>query len=701
MSTPPHPAAGPAAQPMSAEPLLRRGFALHQAGDVAGAEAVYRRALAIDPRDHRGLTLLAGLLEMRGDAKAAETLYRQAVAVAPEAPAARLQLASLCLRQDAPAEALALILPYVNGRPADPKGWRIRARAAHALGDMKDAADSYARALAAGDASAAAPLAHMLQAAEDWAGAAEAYERALPLEPENASLHGALGNVYSKLKRSTEAIARYRRAIELDPKLIAAQSALGLELHQIGDYAEAAVHYERALAMADTPAAKADILNNLANVRLAQGEIRQAQSLYRDLLAEAPAYPAAARNLCMAIAYDDDADAETLANICAAAVAGMSVASRPPLGATDGRALRIGFVSADLRSHSVAAFVEPLFRCFDPNEIECHAYALASNPDRITDRLKGLASGWRDAAKWSDREICEAVRADGVDILIDLAGHTGDARLGVFAARPAPVQATWLGWPATTGLKAIDFKLSDALLTPPGATEAFTEQTLNLAGPVLCFQPPDDAPPPAPPPMLANGYPTFGSFNRIFKASPRTLRLWAAVLAAVPGSRMLLKDAAFRCPKTTAGILGRMAAAGIDLKRVTTLGSTPDRASHLELYSRVDVALDSVPYNGVTTTSEALWMGVPAVTLVGDRSLARHGLTVLTHAGLAECVATDEAGFIERARNLVADPNALTARRRDIRRDLAKSALLDGPAFAANFAAACREMVRRVRAAGD
>jgi predicted O-linked N-acetylglucosamine transferase (SPINDLY family) len=395
----------------------------------------------------------------------------------------------------------------------------------------------------------------------------------------------------------------------------------------------------------------------------------------------------------MATAYDDGKSAADLAAVCAEAVQDLVIAPRFAMSNTDGRPLKIGFVSADLRGHSVSAFVEPLFANADPSEIELLVYANIAKPDAVTERLKSHVSLWRDTNDWDDHETSVAVAADGVDILFDLAGHTGDARLDLFALRPAPVQASWLGWPATTGLAAIDFKLSDALLTPADTTEPFTETPLNLAGPALCFQPPSFAPEVAPLPALANGHITFGSFNRIAKASPRTLALWAEVLTAMPSAQLYLKDNAFRCPVATAHYSDRLTAAGITPDRVTLNPSTTAKDEHLTHYGQVDIALDSVPYNGVTTTCEALWMGVPTVSLVGESSLSRYGLSVLTHAGFESCVATDGKGYVERALKLASNPTELSAIRQGMREHLKTTALLDGPAFAHNFAAGCREMV--------
>lgn len=678
----------------SIDARLRDGFRRQSDGDLTGAEAVYRDVLAEAPEEPRALTLLAAVRESAEDRDAARDLYRRALQASPEAPAPRLKLANLILTDGDAEAALNLIRPFTAAAPNEPQGWRVRARAAYAAKQYAEAAECWGKLEALGDPRAASHLGKALQALGNHAGAAVAYRRLLAREPDNGTVVAALGDALAKSRDKEGAIEALARAVELEPDHKDARAALGYELSCVGWYEEAATVYTAHLPNARNVA---DLLNNLGNCRLAQGRPRLAQSIYRQALVDDPHNQPAVRNLCMATAYDDGKTSADLAAACRMAVAGLEIAPRPPIPAISDRPVRVGLVSADLRAHSVAAFVEPLFAHADAHEIDLRVYSLVSRPDAVTARLQVLVDRWVDIHDLETEAAFDAIRADGVDVLIDLAGQTSDARFDVFARRPAAVQASWLGWPATTGFAAIDFKLSDELLTPEDTTETLTERPMNLAGPAICFQPPDDAPPVADAPILTNGYPTFGSFNRVFKASARTLALWAGVLAACPTGRLLIKDGAFRCAATTARFQDRLVAAGIDPARATLLPSTATRAEHLEVYGQVDVALDSVPYNGVTTTSEALWMGVPTVTMPGDQALSRYGLSVLTAAGQSDCVATDPADFAARAAGLVADPPRLAERRGLMRRTVAESALLDGPAFARNFAKACRDMVETVR----
>lgn len=680
------------AGPADIERLLRQGFARQSAGDAASAEAIYAQVLELRPNEHRALTLSAALAQASGDEAAAAERYAAALAARPNAPAPRLELARLRFRQGDARTALDLIRPFTTAMPGDVKGWRLRGQAADALGESAEAIACYERALAAGDQRVAPLLGQALSRSGEKARAAAVYAAAIAREPENAKLHGVLADALAATDRAHEAIESYRRAVTLDPGLYEAHGGLGVALQSLGRYEDAANAYLAALEGAPD---RWEVLHNLAGCRLDQGRPRLAQAIYDDVIRRNPTYQPSRRNRCLAVAYDEDTSPADLAAACRAAVADITVGPRPPARPLGDRAVRVGLVSADFRSHSVSAFVEPLLDYADPAAIVIHAYASIARPDHVTARIADKAAHWRDMTGADAATLAAAVRADRIDILIDLAGHTGDAQLDVFGLRPAAVQASWLGWPATTGFAAIDFKLSDALLTPAGGAEPFAETPWNLNGPALCFRPPDDAGPVAPPPMLKNGYPTFGSFNRIAKASPRTIGLWAEIMAARPDARLLLKDKAFLCPAATERILRRLANAGIATERVTVHGQTPRKADHFALYGAMDVALDCMPYNGVTTTSEALWMGVPTVALAGQSSLSRYALAVLSHAGFPEWVADAPADYVACALALADDPPALARIRRDMRGRLAASPLMDGRRFARSFEAACRGMFAR------
>jgi predicted O-linked N-acetylglucosamine transferase (SPINDLY family) len=270
------------------------------------------------------------------------------------------------------------------------------------------------------------------------------------------------------------------------------------------------------------------------------------------------------------------------------------------------------------------------------------------------------------------------IRDDAIDILVDLAGHTAGNRLPIFGCKPAPIQMTWIGYPDTTGMTAIDYRLTDEVADPPGETDSLhTEKLIRIPGGCWAYTGPGNAPAPAAPPAITNGFVTFGSFNNLPKVTPQVLETWAEILKRVPRSRLLLKASGLRGQLARDYVLSHLKASGLDPQRVQLLSWAPTTGSHLELYNRIDIALDTFPYNGTTTTCEALWMGVPVVTFPGNRHVARVGASLLTHAGCGEWIGKDLDGYIEKAVQLADDVNSLTTARANLRDRLRASPLCD------------------------
>lgn len=359
--------------------------------------------------------------------------------------------------------------------------------------------------------------------------------------------------------------------------------------------------------------------------------------------------------------------------------------------------LRVGLVSPDFREHSVAYFIEPLLRGLDKSRVHVTCYSTSPHADKVTERLLGLASAWRTLALASIGVIADAVRNDDTHIVLDLAGHTAGSGLPALCFEPAPVQGTFCGFPSTTGLDRVDIRIVDSFTDPAGvpfdAQRHSVERLIRIDPCFLCYRPMSDAPPVSNGPLSRNEPPTFGSFNNLKKLSNATLDAWAGVLSSVPGSRFVIKTQALDDPHTQADLLERFGARGIDASRVTIIPSTKTAREHLALYERVDVALDSFPYNGTTTTCEALHMGVPVVCVAGEMHASRVGLSLLNAAGLPELCATDVDGYVRIASELVADSTRLSELRRSLRQRLASSALCDERAYAIRFERALREAV--------
>jgi len=313
--------------------------------------------------------------------------------------------------------------------------------------------------------------------------------------------------------------------------------------------------------------------------------------------------------------------------------------------------------------------------------------------DQVTVRLRTKAEHWRDSSRLSDADFCAAVRADGIDLLVDLAGHTASNRLTAFARRPAPTQLTWLGYPNTTGLTAMDYRITDAYADPDSADRWHSEKLLRLPGPFSCYRPPEESPPVAASPCSANGFITFGSFNHVAKLNEPLIHLWAAVLKAVPESRLLLRSRSLADQTAIRHLTGLFGAAAIAQDRLEFSGEEFGVRDHLDQYRRIDLALDSFPYNGATTTCEALWMGVPVVTLAGQTHVARAGLSLLTHAGCAEGIAQTSEEYVRIAAGLASDPAGLARRRAEQRSRVARSPLCDGELFTRSLENALRRAV--------
>jgi protein O-GlcNAc transferase len=347
-----------------------------------------------------------------------------------------------------------------------------------------------------------------------------------------------------------------------------------------------------------------------------------------------------------------------------------------------GRRLRIGYLSPDFRTHSVAYFMVPIFEAFDREQFDVVAYAHVAKPDSVTEQLRSLVSEWRDVIPLDDAELARLIRDDRIDILVDLAGFTKDSRLLACAGRPAPIQISYLGYPNTTGVPQVDYRITDHVADPDDADDFHSEALIRLPRCFLAFAVPNHAPEIGAAPVLRNGHVTFGSFNNLAKVNHKVVALWAEVLRAVSGSRLLLKASGTGDPASQEHLRGAFGAAGADPGRIDFAGYAATAPKHLAAYGEVDVALDTFPYNGTTTTCEALWMGVPVITLAGDRHAGRVGASLLSAIGFRAGIAASAEEYVLSARLLASSPELLTAARRGLRADLARSCLCDRAGYA-------------------
>ncbi len=525
--------------------------------------------------------------------------------------------------------------------------------------------------------------------------AIESLRRALSIEPGHTEAALTLAHALAARGRAGEAAGALRGALRHRPDDVRLLTNLGAVLQGLGELSEAETRWREAVRLSP---GEPRVENNLIALLCAQGRVPEAAAWAREVLARRPDDPVIHSNLLLTLHYLPDIDDAALYDEHrrwgerhgSGAPAGDYPQSPDPA-----RRLRVGYVSADFRRHSVACFLEPLLAQHDRTTVEVFCYSDVKNPDTVTRRFQTLADAWRDTAELDDAALAARIRADRIDVLVDLAGHTAGNRLRVFARRPAPVQITYLGYPDTTGLETIDYRLTDALADPPPAGQRYAERLLRLDRCFLCYRPPPEAPPVTTPPALATGAITFGSFNHLAKINDAVLDLWVEVLRAVPGSRLLLKNHSLTDAAVRECVRNGLSARGIDPRRVDLRGHLPALQDHLAAYGNLDVALDTFPYNGTTTTCEALWMGVPVVSLAGTRHSARVGLSLLAAIGHSEWATEDPASYVHAAVALAADLPALARTRAALRDGLAGSPLWDAAALAREVEAAYRTAWQR------
>ena len=547
--------------------------------------------------------------------------------------------------------------------------------------------------------------------AGDFARAEKLYRLLLTEHPDNAPLLASLGQACLDQNRFEEAIGYLEKSLRIDGSNARVIYNLGLCHHRINDHGQAIHFYEQALArepglcsahinlaaihymnqaysdaifhlekVIELDPSEAKAMGNLAITYAETGQIDKALALARRALQADPSLHSVHSNYLLDLHYDPEIDAQTLFEEhlqWARRHGQLPRFEHKKLNTTD-RRLRIAYLSPDFKVHSVAYFFVPLLKSHDAERFEIFCYSDTSTPDELTEHLKTLSHHWRDTHRLTDDELCQRIRQDKIDILVDLAGHTAYNRMKALARKPAPIQVTYLGYPDTTGLDTMDYRITDAWADPPGHSEQWhTETLLRLKHGFLCYQPPVNVPDITPPPCERNGFITFGSFNNLKKINRHVVELWAKILLALPNSRLLLKSKGLALEETRQRYLHLFEKQGIAPERIEILPYTKSMLEHMAQYQRVDIALDSFPYNGTTTTCEALWMGVPVIVLEGDRHLSRVGVSIMQQAGLVDLIAGSEDHYCQLAVELARQPEALRHLRQNLREHLRHSRLTD------------------------
>lgn len=522
-------------------------------------------------------------------------------------------------------------------------------------------------------------------------------DRACRMAPGRAQFESNFAGVLAGAGRTEEALARFEAGVHADGAYAPARVGLAGALLALGRIAEAEREAREGWRL---DPANPEGAANLASALIVGGQAHEAVDHLRGAIGSLGPGVALNTLLTAAMNYDGRSAPEellenhrTLGRLHGAAARAFA-GGLPALKALDPGAprVRVGFLSADFRDHPVGMFIEPALA--PEGEVGIFCYDCTARRDAFSHKLRTLGATWRDCAGLSDAELAATVRRDQIDVLVELSGHSLGNRQTALAARMAPVQVSYLGYPATTGNPAMDARLVDSRSDPEWAGAWCTERLVRLDPCAWCFTPPHESPRVSAPPSAESGPVTFGSFNNLSKTTPEVLDLWAELLKRVPGSRLVLKNGAFTDGETRERTIAALAARGVVRERVGARAPTSDSAGHLAAYADVDIALDTFPYAGTTTTCEALWMGVPVVTLAGGLHAGRVGVSLLGVVGLEALVAHDRARYLDIAASLAADRSRLAALRSSLRGHMETSPLMDRGSFRERLHGACARLVR-------
>jgi protein O-GlcNAc transferase len=678
--------------------LIDKGHALEAEGKLDEAMQCYLEAIRLAPNPARGHLNRGNVLLLQGDLDGALDAFRTALDHQPDYAGAHYNIGNALLGNR---QFDAAVASYRSALEINPDYAEVHCSlgvALKELGQFDEAVDCLRHALQfePGLAEAQTNLdiavrdmfnqGHVLMGLGQFEGALEIIRRVLAIKPDYAEAHNSLGVALQALGKFEQAAACYRRAIEIKPDYAEAHFNLGNALKDIGLLDQAVPSYRQAT---EINPGLFQAHNNLALALQELGQLDSATASYRRALVIHPDFVDAHDNLLLSLNYSASHSAAQYLEQARQYDRVISAKVGARFTSWQCRAqpdrLRVGLVSGDMRKHSVGYFLEGLLAHLDPARVELIAYPTHHIEDELTARIRPYFSEWRPLFGNSDQSAANMIHSDGVHILIDVSGHTEHNRLPVFSWKPAPVQVTWLGLPTTTGVAEIDYVLGDPHATPQEFDDHFSESVWRLPDSYLCLTAPDSSVTVAALPARSNGYVTFGSFNNLTKMTDDVVAVWASILKAVPNSRMLLKSRQLNNPATVEHTRHRFSACGIAPERVMLGGTFTSRDDHLKAYHRVDIALDTFPYPGVTTSAEALWMGVPVLSLRGNRFLSRTAESIARNAGLLDWLAADEDEYVAKAVAFSSDFGALATLRAVLREQVLASPLFDAPRFARNF----------------
>ncbi|MBF0357160.1 MAG: tetratricopeptide repeat protein [Magnetococcales bacterium] len=673
-------------KPDFADAYSNLGSALKDQGKLDEAVASFEKAIEITPDSAIICYNLGSALKDQGKLDEAVASFEKAIEIKPDFAVAYSNLGNTLKEQGRLDEAVASFEKAIVIAPDSAVEYYNLGGVLKKQGRLEEAVASLKKAVAIkGDfAEAYANLGNTLKEQGRLDEAVASFEKAIAITPDSEVEYYNLGSVLIDLGKQNEAIASFEKAIAIKADFAEAYSNLGVAFQELGQLDKAVVNLQKAITI------KADFAEAYANLGVAlqfQGKLDEAVASYQKAIAIRPGFAQAHSNLLMAMQYgkfdQEQIYKESIRWNQQHAVPLEELISPHTNSANPNRLLKIGIVSGDLRCHSIAFFFEPFITYHDRKSFAFYCYSNNFSEDEVTTRLQSCSEGWRNITEWSDEKVVKAVRHDEIDILIDLSGHSANNRLLVFAQKPAPIQINWLGHANTTGLSAMDYRLTDPIADPPGVDEElYSERLMRLPQGLYCYRPPDTAPAVAPFSSNSGRGTIFGSFNNTSKLTVQTIKAWSTILKQISGSTLLLKYQALSCETTKGQFLELFERFGVAHEQIKMLPKIPTLEEHLSLYSQIDICLDPFPYNGATTTCEAMWMGVPLIVLRGDYHAARVGASLLTQVGMESLIAESESEYCKIAVDLAADKKRLTELHKSLRNRMINSPLCDQKGFA-------------------
>ena len=645
---------------------------VRKTGSDQEAEACYKKIVKSYAKHFGAWHHLGVIACQRNDNEKAIRFIRKALVIETENAEAHNNLGKAFSNMGKYEDAVSHFQRSLNLKPSLAEAHNNLGKAFNDLGNLDAAVDSFKRALAIKPdlAEAHNNFGNTLFSQGKLVAAVDSYHHALALNPSLAESHNNLGSTLKALGKLEAAVDSYQRALSINPNYFQAHNNLGNALKDLGKNEEAIASFRRALK------GRAGFIEAHSNLLLAlhYSSALTVEDIYNEHLNWAENHAVHPSNV---IPFKNNKDPE--------------------------KRLKLGYVSPDFRKHSVAYYMEPILTHHDKEQFEMYCFSSVISPDETTEHMKSLVHHWIQIVGLSDEEIVAQIRRSRINILVDLAGHTANNSMRVFAQKPAPVQVSYLGYPNTTGLATIDYRLTDTYADPPGNSEEwYTEQLARLNPTAWCYRPMGNPPIVSELPSREKGYTTFGSFNTFPKLNEKVLKMWGELLSKESEARLFLKAKSFADLSVQKRVMEHFRAFGISEERILLRPQETLYNQHLELYNEIDIALDPFPYHGTTTTCEAMYMGVPVVTLEGEVSHSRVGVSLLNQVGLEHLIANTSEEYVRIASTLAYDLDALAELRKSLRSRMEKSPLMDEVGFTKGLEAAYRDMWQKwVRKSGD